>query len=620
MIISTLCRDYYSQKKFNKILPIISFILLLSAILIIAVTPPTSSYELSVYDVYPWYFWLTFLGANFLAITIILAGVFTEKKTNQWIFGFFLILIGNFILLFLPFFRGYCFYGGANDDIFTHIGWIKEISWSAHVSETNFYPVIHIFTLSLSSIVGVPVTSMIQVIPAFFSLLYSPFIFLLAKSISSNKHQILLITCFSFPLMFSFFQITMKPVLFSFIFIPFLLFLYYKRNSSKRKVELSIIIVIFCFFIVFFHPMTALIAIIIFITFMLSSILLRKVKPSLTNNTINNQSPRIINIILILNVVFFAWFTYHSWGVRSIRILLQGFFYSSKHTIFSYYVSNLISANLSIYQTIQLFVIKYGPILIYIIIAFSSLIFIVKNFIFSRKVGTLEFSYGLQFIIASFIAAVLMLGHFIVIEPVRCLLYLIMIATIVNGFFIYTLLSGKIRLRKKILTKKLLYPITVIVLFFTTTVCIFNIYSSPLISETNAHFTYKNLYGSVWFTENRDKNIQISTDVGFNLWRMEHYMNGITKGDINTKKRSINTPSHFGYTSKNNTLSQVFNSTRTYLITTEKGRQAVYAFPENIRQIVHQWTIMDFAKLKNDQAVYLLYTNGEFEVWQIYPR
>ena len=61
-----------------------------------------------------------------------------EDKTKQWIFGFSAILIANFILLILPFIRGYCFSGGAGSDLFSHVGYLRPITLSGYISEGNF--------------------------------------------------------------------------------------------------------------------------------------------------------------------------------------------------------------------------------------------------------------------------------------------------------------------------------------------------------------------------------------------------------------------------------------------------------------------------------------------------
>ena len=128
-----------------------------------------------------------------------------------------------------------------------------------------------------------------------------------------------------------------------------------------------------------------------------------------------------------------------------------------------------------------------------------------------------------------------------------------------------------------------------------------------------------NFAGSAWVTEKRDTTIQTLGDAGFNLERMEHYMHGIREGHIRIKKTSIPTPTHFGY-EINETLAQVVNYTTTYMVTTENGRQAAFAFPENVRPNARQWNEKDFTKLKADQTVDYIYDNGELEVWEIYAK
>jgi hypothetical protein len=125
-----------------------------------------------------------------------------------------------------------------------------------------------------------------------------------------------------------------------------------------------------------------------------------------------------------------------------------------------------------------------------------------------------------------------------------------------------------------------------------------------------------NFAGSIWFTENRNDRIQISSDGGYDLRRMEHYLNGIIQGGHNIKSDSLITPTHFGY-KENESLYQVFNSTPTYIISTEIGIKSVYAFPEIVQSLIASWNKEDFDTLKKDPYVDLIYSNNEFKVWSL---
>jgi len=633
--------DYNAQKKIAKILSIVSFVLLILVLLLIAETPTASGYELSIYDVYPCYLWIFFIGAIFSGILILILEVFNEKKTNYWIFGFFVILIGNIILLLFPLFRGYCFYGGASADLFSHMGWIKEISLLGHVGNDNFYPIIHIFIQSTSDVLSISVSNVIRFVPVLFSVLYTPFMFLLARSVSENNSQALLITSFSFPLLFSFFHLTIHPAFFSFIFLPLLIYLYYKRTYFKRKIEITILILILCFFIVFFHPITTLFSIIIFSTFISSAFLLRKIKSFLYNSIVGIKKHTATNIVLILTLSFFAWYTSYGLGLRSIKSIYQNLVYGSEFTIATHYISTLSKANPTVFQSISLFILRYGTITFYSVVAFFFIILISKKLFFSQRIKESEISYSILLVAIFLLTIAMIVSNFIVGNPIRVMRFFLMIATVFNGLIIYSILekskkqkkstkkentllfkawkykiyfvnSFKKRINKKIILSFLI----IILLFFSSGVCVYNVYSSPITWETNRQFTYMNFAGSAWMTENRDIYIQISGDVGFNVERMEHYMKGVTEGKFRLKKDSFGTPTHFGYET-NDTLAQVFNYTVTYLITTENGRQAIHSFPINIQQSARQWTEEDFIKLKADQTLDQIYSNGEFEVWRV---
>ena len=159
----------------------------------------------------------------------------------------------------------------------------------------------------------------------------------------------------------------------------------------------------------------------------------------------------------------------------------------------------------------------------------------------------------------------------------------------------------------------------IILLFFSISVCMFNVYPSPVIWQPNEQFTHMNFAGSTWVVENRDTTIQNAQDYGFNLLRMEHYVNGIELGNRNLLEsgiESLRIPTHFGYEG-NDTLFQVFEYSTIYMITTENARQGLFAFPENVQAKVTQFTSNDFDKLYSDTTVRKLYENGEFECWLI---
>lgn len=263
-----------------------------------------------------------------------------------------------------------------------------------------------------------------------------------------------------------------------------------------------------------------------------------------------------------------------------------------------------------------------------------------KKLVFSRKIKEIEFSYSMQLVAAFLFAGAMIVSNFIVSNPIRASRYFLMMAMVLNGLVIYFSLDKKQnvknnqktkllfsigkygiflnRKQKKMFnTKKILMPLLTVIMFFSVAVCIYNVYPSDVTWHPNSQFTHMNFAGSSWMVENRDINIQISSDYGASVGRMEHYMNGVEEGNIRLKKNFLGTPTHFGY-NINTTLSQVFDYIDTYILTTENGRRAVDAFPKNLQPKAHQFTFDDFNKLNSDMAVSKIYDNIELEIWFVY--
>lgn len=603
------------NNRLQKILLIISFVFLILALKIIADTSPAPGYELSLYGAYPAAFWIIFIGGIFAAILVLLLEVFIDEKTKIWIPALCAILMWNFIFILMPLFRGYLFIGGASADIFSHIGFIQEIINTGHVFENNFYPVIHVFILSLSNTSGLSLNTISWFVPALFWAAYVFFMFLLARIISKNKQQAFLITAFSTVLIYSSYHFSMHPSIFSFIFLPLLLYLYHKRNIAVKKIEITLLIIILCFFLVFFHPVTTIIAIVMFVTFIVSTFLLKRFKLFLRNSPVNVKVHNATNIVLILTISFFAWYTSHMGGLTAIKVIYQGMFSGSDASIASNYLSTLGAANLTMLQIARLFLLRYGAVIIYSLIAMLCLLLIAKKFLFLRKIKELEFSYSIQLIASFFASFAMMVGYAIVINPIRSSRYFLMMLTIFNGIVIYFIFEEKKKLKKKTIKKYCLPILLAFVLLFSCTVCIVNVYPSPTIWASNQQVTNMNFAGSVWISEKRDTTVQVAQCYGSNLWRMEHYMLGIKEGDERfSEKGSLDVATHFGY-GENDTLLTVYDYSDTYLITTENSRQGVNAFPLNVQPIARQYTADDYRKLNSDTAVNKIYENGEHECW-----
>jgi len=68
--------------RIDKLLSIAAFIFITSALYIIAITPPATGYELSIYSAYPSYFWFFIIASSACGIGILIHQAFAEEKSN----------------------------------------------------------------------------------------------------------------------------------------------------------------------------------------------------------------------------------------------------------------------------------------------------------------------------------------------------------------------------------------------------------------------------------------------------------------------------------------------------------------------------------------------------------
>jgi hypothetical protein len=78
-------------------------------------------------------------------------------------------------------------------------------------------------------------------------------------------------------------------------------------------------------------------------------------------------------------------------------------------------------------------------------------------------------------------------------------------------------------------------------------------------------------------------------------------------------------PSHFGYY-EHDSISDILDCDDTYLLTDRPGRTHYLYLPASARDYYPQYTDEDYSRLRSDPAVIQIYSNGEFEVWQVHVR
>jgi len=609
-----------------KIISIICFAFILIALFVIAKSPPASGYEISIYDAYPWYFWFFHVASIAGGIGILVHQAFAKEKSNWWVAGLSIIIIANTIFLLLPEFRGYAFYGRG--DTPTHLGRIRDILNTGHVGESNFYLIEHILGASLIRVAGVSLENITSLFFVLFSGIYIANMYLLAKSAGKHSGQALLTIAFASPLIYSFFHVNIHPNIFSLFMVPCLLSLYHKRElHSSNRLENTIVLLLFAFFITFFHPVTTLFVIIIFFTFGLAYVLYSRFlnHGSFEHGQYGIIGKNFFGVSLIMFITFFMWYFSYVSICQSFKRVADWLFYQIGKPLITAQLEPLAEAELTPFQTFELFVNRYGAIFLLLFVSSLSLIYVLKrNLSKNQDSEPVTFTYSVQFLIALFIGAIMLFGYFAEYNPVRVARLPLFMGTILSGLVIYDFIAGHAKNnpnRKSKSRQRLIFIVVIgIVIIAMAALSLGSVYDSPRTCKSNSQVTWMEVVGTKWFERSKSLDIPVIVNSAQSLRRFEDYNFGIDSSPITRAKIDRKRlPSHFGYVG-NNTIAKALDFQDRYMALFKLDKVVPLFFPENVRPKVYQWTTEDFKRLRIDSYTAQIYDNGEFEVWRVYGK
>jgi len=600
-----------NQNSLNKLLLIILYFCLLSILLIIISTKPAFGYEISIYNVYPRYFWLLFIVAISCGLIILVLQSFLQKTSKYWGLAFISVIFTNAIFLLIPLFRGYYTFGRG--DVLAHLGFINDILVNGHFAPAgytneNFFPIIHILSAQIYYISGLSPNITSLILPIFFISFYMFSIYLLSYTLTQNKKSSILIAAFGLPLMYLNENLMLAPSVQAFYLLPFVLFIYYKSKTSLFKnLKYSILLVLTLLVIPFLHPGEGTFAIIFAIIFIdLSLLIYKKWNEHLKKAIIgvHTELSSLTAPILIIFVIWATWFLSFSRFSGQFLIIFRWFTGEVGTPTVTQFSNAFSLANLTVLQLIQLIILTYGQDILYFSLASLVSLLILKKFLSKKQNVNLElFTFGIMFI-GFLILTIVSFFNITGVDWSRFMRYLIFSAIILNGMGLYVFYNKSKHIKK---ISALLIIFLVLTISFTT----FNALPSPIIQKPNYQVTNMEITGTYWFMNNRENNTKVDAIKG----EQNAYFRSI-KGTSNIYVNVLyNKHDHFNYTTLN--MYGDFISQNRYFIDWEYSRvyyQNVYPNNKNL----WNFTEADFYKLdNNDQSVSKIYNNGEYWVYYI---
>jgi hypothetical protein len=606
--------QFLTQNITFRILFIQFFIILtlLFSVLIIALIPPATGYELSIYEAYPTSLWVLLLINIFFSVYSIIG--FCDSQSKISYYGYFSILLIETIILLLPIIRGYYSMSRGAGDIYYHMFVASQIVNSGYLPLTDIYPMMHIWLSFLHNFL--PDLSILTIVLSIvFFIFYVLSLYILGKTIIGTKKGGIIVSTFGIPLIFSYGHYAYYPFLFALFIIPLILYSYQKITQNHHQKNFFYICLIFLsFFIVFCHPIITVFLIIMFSIFAFYDLFKRWKTKSWLSNIVA------LNVMTIVSVTFFTWISLFRSFLNTFQDIVSALLDQETHTsIVEYQVNMITTSNASPVLVIDHFIKIYGPVCLYFLISLLFILYQIYQYYRNRKVDENHLIYSLQFCASIFIGIALMTGYFVIFEPIRAAMYGLIFATILCGFF-FNLIWVSITSEKRKL------GIIISISLIISTVCLLTIlaiYSSPLISLPNKGLTFEDKNGIDWILEYRNTEFPIvKEEDSMQPYSYYYYESMTNRIDQNLIEYPRIIPSNFGYNT-NRTISESFAylpDKNIYIVTTQLMKLAPYAVPVDRRSRLKSFTDSDFIRLKEDPSINLIYSSNKFAVWNIGTR
>lgn len=560
------------------------------------------SYEISLYDVYPAYFWYLLLLDIFICQIILLINALFNLEVS-WKAAYLGIIFSNSILILIPLIRRYSIYGSG--DPLTHMGYILDIIQIGFIGH-NMYPMDHILAAISYQISGLTVNILLQIYPLIFYMLYCIFIFVFFKSIL-NERPLILAGLILAPILFSGHGcISFAPQVQSNYFLSAILFLFFCRFLGKNGTIYSTLFIIICIFITFFHPLTSLFLIFSLMIFELSFYLLKFFT--------SNESAHLKTssyLVLITAIVYFFWQSYATLLLGTFKRVFSWLNEESKGTSKFEVYSQLISEyNPDPIFLLKSFLFAYGEYLLFMAIGLISVFILLKAWrekklylnvyllmfsaLFLLSLTIYVFS---QFIIKG--VGYARIGHYAVLFSI------LLMPMAFEYIFTYS---------KNI--QKFLIIALILALICIDYFSIFTLYLSPITKSAGQHVPDSQLIGIDTFFKIRSENFSI-IEGGLSTSRLKDAIYGRSIQFNNVSYNYNPTiPAHFNYP----LIDRFGDNFKDYTYMALSTLFRIY-YLKSIPEYPDQWRFndTDFFRLENDKSVSKIYSNKELDIYLLYP-
>ena len=594
-----------------KIIASICFVLFIIA-LVVVWNSPASGYEPSIYGATPLIFWVALILSLSCGVSIVVQQIYTREheRGSLWVIGLILILLSYTALQSLWIIKGYPFWGSG--DPIAHLGSIQNVICSGHIEKGNYYPILHIYLASFSSISGITPMLFSKYIPLLFSLLFVLFMYVVAKAILPHRGQIILATVASTALV-SIWYLHLSPLLLSNFILPLALFLLIKTFTSGAY-QWRVLFIIMIFLSPLFHIISAFILLLVLLTLWLPGRALRILrKDSSAIDTTFGFNITASLLLFIWAIMWISSFTLWDVSIRGVYTLITGggqvdlIWLTSEARQLADYGPSVIAQVL----------VLYGTFLTYGVLTLAAFAILCKKASADVRAGNLLSLYGP--LVAFALAVVCLLFLHFGFGPFRLLIYMAMICVFFTGFTLHWILE-KARPSHYYSYTHMIAPLLVIAILIAAFMNgALRLYPSQYTLGTtwqNTQITRTQIAGMDWFLH-KSATMPITGlaippgyFASFLLTPEERRERGHMLPAMLPKELIV--PPRFGY-DEHTFLGELY-AKDTYLIFDERDKAFQEVYPKAPQ---FEFLATDFKKLERDPSVDKLYSNGGFDVYYI---
>ncbi len=599
----------HKKDRLFKIILIICFSLFPIALLI-AHNTPTTGYESSIYRSTPLIVWFILLLSTVCGVFIVLSQVYDVKLGKYlWKIGFLIIYLcyATFISLFII--RSYYLWCMSGDPA-SHIGLINQIILTSHISDI-IYPILHIFSTQIYFISNINVLLISKLLPLLFGILYVPFMYLISKTVFTDKRKIILSTLASTTLVNDWY-LNFTPNACANLYFPLVIFIFLKVILANN-VRWEILVVIMAFMYPIFHPVPTFTYFVLISTLFLPGYIYDKkyTKKNTRNTAVKNEhfSRLKITLLFLLFVWSITWISsFYVWEstIKNLNMLINEGGPSKVIEL----IDNINYAKGYGYSVTEQVLKELSGSLLYVLVAIVSFPIIWRN---KNKEHNNLFSLFGPLFVTCFLILIMYLSN-LPVGPLRMITYTTIISTMFIGYLLVYFIK-KIKTENK---KTYIYGLIgfIFLLFIVWVNAILTLYPSPYTLGDNYQTTQSEVYGMNWLFNNRNLDLEI-TGINSDPIRFGDLLLTSEQKKLQKlywfKPRYLRIPFHFGYDNKS-TLSSHYDQSL-YMIINEKDKLMYKdVFPE-MAEI--RWIPSDFEKLNLDISLDKIYSSKKFEVFYI---